>query len=213
MTVHFVFDHYNVPVALKQQMRDRRTTSTYRTKSHMCTDTTLIKKQFLASDQTKESLTEYLAKKALEKYSQLAVELTIATQSGAQSNKNNFAGIDCSSDCINLCLSRQGCRVPSAANRDRATLDNSKVPTAFCMSMSGRDLMTMAIRANSDRFSFSSTVLIPTTTVDVQDFSFSFDIILVPNFSNETIFSETFICSLSTHLLFDDILFDIFWDN
>ena len=73
-SVHIVFDHYNV----LQETRNRRTTKASRAKSHICTDATPIRtsmKQFLASHQTKDSLTEYLAKRALEHYKQHETEL------------------------------------------------------------------------------------------------------------------------------------------
>lgn len=93
-SVHMVFDHYDVPISLKQQTRNRRMTSTKTGvgKSHICTDATPIRttfKQFMASSLTKDSLTDYLANKILAHYKSHDTEVIVSTQRGARSNKGD----------------------------------------------------------------------------------------------------------------------------
>ena len=49
--------------------------------------------------------------------------------------------------------------VPSTANIDLVTMENSYFPTASLMPISGLALQTIVIRAKSERSSFSSTIL------------------------------------------------------
>ena len=89
-----VFDHYDVPISLKQRTRNRRMTNTKSDvcKSHICTDATPIRttfKQFMANSKTKESLTYYLANKIMTHFKSHDTEVIVSTQCGAQSNKRN----------------------------------------------------------------------------------------------------------------------------
>jgi hypothetical protein len=93
-SVHMVFDHYDVPVSLKQQTRERRTknTKTGVGKSHICTDATPIRttfKQFMAISKTKDSLTDYLANKILDHFKSHDTEVIVSTHRGARPNQGN----------------------------------------------------------------------------------------------------------------------------
>ena len=92
--VHMVFDHYDLPISLKQQTSERRMTSTQtgKGKSYICTDATPIRttfKQFMASIKTKESLTDYFANKIPDHSKMHDIEVVVSTQRGTWSNHGN----------------------------------------------------------------------------------------------------------------------------
>ena len=91
--VHIIFDHYNQKVTLKRQTQTRRSRGKQADqRSYICTDSTPIRlslDRFLCNNQTKHSLTIYLASQIMEHVRDWQKEVVVSTQQGAVSNHAN----------------------------------------------------------------------------------------------------------------------------